>query len=263
MREDRAEAAGALGLPETVEGHLAHADADASGPAGRAPVAVIEVPGLGERWIFRRFVHGGWLGPLLGRAYIGLGRAIRELQVTDELARAGAPVPVPVLAIGQPLLGPFVAPTLATVFEPDTLDGVAYLEAPGPARERIEVARAAGRAVRVFHDAGGRHGDLHVKNLLVRDADLEPVITVIDLDGARVTPGLTPSERMAQIMRLFRSLVKRDLLAPLGRRGIAAFFGAYCGDDRALRRALMARVNLELRKVAVHALRYEHAAPPR
>lgn len=259
VRDDRAEAAEALGLPESLPELFARAAAQPDGAAGRAPVARIEVPGRDEQWIFRRFVHGGTLGPLLGRAYLGLGRAIRELDVTEELARAGAPVPTAVLAIGERLLGPLVAPTLATVFEAGTRDGLAYLEAPAPERERIAVARAAGRAVRAFHDAGGRHGDLHVKNLLVRDPGGDPTITVIDLDGARVTPGLTPSERMAQVMRLFRSLVKRDLLGALGRRGVAAFFGAYCADDRALRRALQRRVPYELRKVAVHALRY----PPR
>ncbi len=261
VREDRAEAASALGLPESLPALLARADAESGADEGRAPVARIDVPDHGEEWIIRRFLHGGWLGPLLGRAYLGLGRAIRELEVTEELARAGAPVPTAVLAIGERLAGPLVAPALATVFETGTQDGVAYRETPAPEPERIAVARAAGRAVRSFHDAGGRHGDLHVKNLLVRDPAGDPVVLVIDLDGARVTPGLTPSERMAQVMRLFRSLVKRDLLGAVGQRGVAAFFGAYCGDDRALRRALQRRVAFELRKVAVHALRYPPRSP--
>jgi tRNA A-37 threonylcarbamoyl transferase component Bud32 len=113
-----------------------------------------------------------------------------------------------------------------------------------------------GRAVRRFHDEGGRHSDLHVKNLLIRERGDTTECIVIDLDKARITPGLTPGERMAQIMRLFRSLLKRGVLEPVGSRGCARFFGAYCGKDRLLRRALWRRVDRELRKVAIHKLGY-------
>jgi hypothetical protein len=61
---------------------------------------------------------------------------------------------------------------------------------------------------------------------------------------------------MAQIMRLFRSLLKRGVLERVGSRGCSRFFTAYCGDDRLLRRALWKRVDRELRKVAIHRLRY-------
>ncbi|MDP6540543.1 MAG: hypothetical protein QF410_13455, partial [Planctomycetota bacterium] len=63
----------------------------------------------------------------------------------------------------------------------------------------------------------------------------------------------------------FRSLLKRELLGGVGPRGLAAFFGAYCGSDRSLRRALLRRVGREQRKVALHALRYRKggsARPP-
>jgi tRNA A-37 threonylcarbamoyl transferase component Bud32 len=229
--------------------------ADPGAASGRLPLAVATLPGRSERIALRRLVHGGLLGPLLGRAYLGTGRATREIQVTAELRAAGAPVPLPVLAGGERIFGAFWALTVGTVFEEDTRDGLAWLaESPEP-DALLRVARAAGRAVRAFHDAGGRHADLHIKNLLVRDT-VPPEVMLIDLDRARMTPGLTPGERMAQIMRLFRSLLKREVLPSIGTRGIAAFFGAYCGEDRALRRALLRRVDRELRKVALHALRY-------
>ncbi|MCP3983954.1 MAG: hypothetical protein GY723_06175 [bacterium] len=229
-----------------------------SGPdtaTGRVPLAVASVPGRSERIALRRLVHGGLLGPLLGRAYLGTGRATREIAVTAELRAAGAPVPQAILAAGERIFAAWWALTVGTVFEEDTRDGLVWLETCPDAETLLPVARAAGRAVRAFHDAGGRHADLHVKNLLVREST-PPEVILIDLDRARITPGLTPGERMSQIMRLFRSLLKREVLPIVGTRGVATFFGAYCGQDRALRRALLRKVDRELRKVAVHALRY-------
>jgi hypothetical protein len=62
---------------------------------------------------------------------------------------------------------------------------------------------------------------------------------------------------MAELMRLYRSLRKRRLLAAAGGvRGCAIFLSAYVGGDRALRRALLARLPAERRRLALHALRY-------
>jgi 3-deoxy-D-manno-octulosonic acid kinase len=226
------------------------------GAAGRDPTARIEVPGASDSVVLRRLLHGGLLGPLLGGAFLGLGRPLRELTVTATLRRAGAPVPRPALVVGRRLWGPLWRSAVGTLHEPDTVDALAFLQdRPEPARV-LRVCAAVGRAVRRFHDAGGRHADLHVKNLLVRECDDAVQAVVIDLDKARVTPGLTPGERMSQIMRLFRSLLKRGVFPSVGPRGCARFFGAYCGDDRLLRRALWSRVDRELRVVALHSWHY-------
>jgi tRNA A-37 threonylcarbamoyl transferase component Bud32 len=120
----------------------------------------------------------------------------------------------------------------------------------------LRAAAAAARAARRFHDAGGRHADLHVKNLLLRERGAGVECVVIDLDKARIASDATPAERMAELMRLFRSLVKRGLLAQVGARGCARFFSAYCGDDRRLRSAMWRRVGAELRKVELHRVGY-------
>jgi hypothetical protein len=61
---------------------------------------------------------------------------------------------------------------------------------------------------------------------------------------------------MRELMRLYRSLVKRGLLEQVGPRGCARFFAAYVDRDRALRRALLAHLPRERRRVALHALGY-------
>jgi tRNA A-37 threonylcarbamoyl transferase component Bud32 len=226
------------------------------GAAGRGETALVEIPGSLEKLVLRRLLHGGLLGPLLGAAFLGMGRPLRELQVTARLRRAGAPVPRPALALGRRIAGPFWAPVVGTYLEPNAVDALAFLEA-GPDRSRLlRAAEAMGGAVRRFHDEGGRHADLNVKNLLIRERGDTLECIVIDLDKARVTPVLTPAERMAQIMRLFRSLLKRGQLERVGSRGCSRFFRAYCGDDRMLRRALWKRLDRELHKLAIHKLGY-------
>ncbi len=230
--------------------------ARSGGATGRAETALVEPPGSTDKLVLRRLLHGGLLGPLFGSAFLGLRRPLRELRVTALLRSAGAPVPRPALALGRRIAGPFWEAVVGTYLEPDAVDALSFLEsAPEPPR-LLRVAEAVGSAVRRFHDQGGRHADLHVKNLLVRERDGSAECIVIDLDKARITPGLTPGERMAQIMRLFRSLLKRGVLERVGSRGCSRFFTAYCRDDRPLRRALWKRVDRELRKVAIHKLGY-------
>ena len=84
---------------------------------------------------------------------------------------------------------------------------------------------------------------------------------VIDLDGARFILGMTPEERMTQLMRLFRSVVKRDLVEAVGARGCALFLNAYCDGDRALRRAMWRSIDVELRRIAIHRLGYWRRKP--
>ena len=227
------------------------------GASGRSHTALVRTPGSTEKLVLRRLLHGGLLGPLLGSAFLGMSRPLRELRVTAELQSAGAPVPRPALAWGRRIAGPFWAPVVGTYLEPDAVDALTFLESePDPPR-LLRAAEAVGSAVRRFHDEGGRHADLQVKNLLVREIYDTTECVIIDLDKARITLGLTPGERMAQIMRLFRSLLKRGVLERVGSRGCSRFFTAYCGDDRLLRRALWKRVDRVLRKVAIHKLRFQ------
>jgi tRNA A-37 threonylcarbamoyl transferase component Bud32 len=248
------EAARILSLhsPGGVEQHFARS----GGARGRADTALVEIPGSEQKLVLRRLLHGGLLGPLLGRVFLGVRRPVRELRVTAELRSAGAPVPRPALALGRRIAGPLRALVVGTYLEPDAVDALTFLESEPERSRLLRAAEAAGTAVRRFHDEGGRHADLQVKNLLIRERKEAAECIIVDLDKARITPVLTPGERMAQIMRLFRSLLKRGVLEEVGPRGCARFFGAYCGDDRLLRRALWKRVDRELRKVALHRLRY-------
>jgi hypothetical protein len=223
---------------------------------GRAGTAVIALPGREERIHVRPVRHGGWLGGLLRGALWGLSRPTHELEATARLSAAGAPVPRPVLVAGARLAGPLWTAVVGTVHVEGSADGVAFLESRPDRVQLLRAAEAAGRAVRRFHDAGGRHADLHIKNLLLREGDGDTRALVIDLDRVRAAAPPGPRRRMRELMRLYRSLVKRELQEQVGPRGCARFFAAYVDRDRALRRAMLTHLPCERRRLTLHALGY-------
>jgi 3-deoxy-D-manno-octulosonic acid kinase len=253
VRADWHEAVRSLGLlePGGLERWLAAAP---SGGSGRAATARIAIPG-GPQLVVRRLRHGGLLAPLLRDRYASPARVLRELDATARLRAAGAPVPEPVLALGR-RRGIGFSLALATVYEEGAVDALAFLASEPEDERLLRAAAAVGAALRRFHDAGGRHPDLHVKNLLLRETRAGADALVIDLDRARMGAAPGPAERAAEIGRLGRSLLKRRVSEQVGERGAAAFLTAYCAGDRALRDALVGRFPAERRKAWLHALHY-------
>lgn len=244
-----ADAAHALALldPAALARHL---DTGA-GARGRAQTAAVALPD-GTRLHLRPLRHGGLLGPLWGDRLLGLRRPLRELRVTAALRARGAPVPRPLLVVGV-RRGPFWSAVLGTLHESGTRDGSALLGASPPPAALAAAIDAAASAVRRFHDAGGRHPDLHLGNLLLRERGAGSEALVIDLDRARVGAPPDARLRMRELMRLYRSVVKRGHAEQVGARGCARFLRAYCAGDRTLRRALLAQLPRERRRLARHA----------
>ena len=245
-----------------LPGELARRLADASGARGRAVTALLHARD-GSCALLRPVRHGGLLAPLWGERLLGLGRPLRELRVAAELHARGAPVTRPLLVVGA-RRGLFWQAALATAYAEGARDGVALL-ASEPARPRlVRALEAAARAVRRFHDAGGRHPDLHLGNLLFREGERACEALVIDLDGARAGEPPAAARRMRELMRLYRSVAKRGFAARVGARGCARFLSAYCAGDRALRRALLAALPRERLRLARHVVSWRIAAalPP-
>jgi len=222
------------------------------GPPGRTRTALVALAGGGGLHL-RPARHGGLLAGLWGERRLGVGRAVRELFVAARLRAAGAPIARPGFVAAERRFGLWRG-AVATWHEPRTRDAAAFLaSAPAPARV-VRAAAAAGRALRRFHDAGGRHGDLHAGNLLLRETEARAEALLVDLDRARHGPPPAAAARLAEMLRLHRSLVKRGLAARVGRRAQAAFLSAYTGADRPLRRALLQRLPRERRRLALHRL---------
>jgi tRNA A-37 threonylcarbamoyl transferase component Bud32 len=234
LRSDLASALRASGVDRPEEA------AAAAGPGARSfegrgrPVSfpVEGAPGL--RVVARRYLRGGLLRGLAGDLFPGSGRFLRELRVAEELRRRGAPVPEPLgVVVRDAGAGTARGWFLSREAEGcEDLRSVLRRLGPGDPGRRGAL-RAAGRAVRRFHDAGGLHGDLHVKNLLVGPGGEEALVA--DLDGARVEEGgLSREQRAVQILRLDRSLVKLAVkgaaeVPPSDRRRLVR---AYLGADR-------------------------------
>ena len=257
VAEEFAQAVAALGLPEPEAAAALFAHGRAG--SGRAATAVVALPGHPGRLHLRAVRHGGWLREVLGGALAGTARPEAELRATAALRVRSAPVPQPVLAAGWRVAGVFWAGCVGTLHVEDSRDGIAFLSANPREVERLNFAEAAASAIRDFHDAGGRHPDLHLGNLLLCGPRAEARVLVIDLDRAVAGVPSDPSTRMRELMRLQRSVEKRGFERSLGPRARARFFSAYTRGDRALRRALWANLPRELRALRRHRLGYRLA----
>ena len=242
-----------LGLLET--GGLATLLSRGGGPVGRAPSVVIELPQHDERLLLRPVQHGGWLAPLWGQCILGPGRPSRELDVNHRLRTRGAPVPRPAFAAAHRLTGPFHRAAIATVYEEHTQDLLQFLRGKPSVPRILRACTAAGQAIRRFHDAGGRHRDLHAGNLLLREANEFTECTVIDLDRATAGDPPSPRARTTELGRLLRSVLKPGVRPHVGNTGAGTFIDAYTGGDAALLDALAACWPRERRRLALRGLR--------
>jgi len=224
--------------------------------AGRGHNAVIPLPGRAERLHLRSFRHGGWLANVRGDHLPGLGRPLAELAANAQLAAAGAPVPRPALVAGHRRAPGCWTAAVGTLHEEGARNAGEILATCREPDRLAAVAAAGGRALRRFHDAGGRHADLHVGNLLVLGGETTPRVLLVDLDRARMLPRVSIRRRMREIMRLHRSLVKRQLRGALAPEIATSFLDAYTAGDAELRAALLAHLPRERRRLALHRLGY-------
>lgn len=228
-----------------------------AGPAqggGRRPV-VTRTPEGSPGLVLRRFHHGGALAHFLGARLRSPRRLFDEFRVQHELAIRGAPVPRPAFVVAH-RAGAMWTGGIATVQVSGAVNGFEFLAADPSAAALSRCAEAAGRALRSFHDAGGRHADLHIANLLVRGRDAMEIF-VIDLDRARLGRPPSTARRAREIARLGRSLYKHQLRPqPVDAATIECFLSAYVADDPAALRALRTRLRLESLRTALHRAGY-------
>ncbi len=160
--------------------------------------------------VVRSYRRGGLPARCLRNTYLGCApRPFRELRVTEALRRRGAPVP-PVLGGAVRWLAPACYRAwLVTEYVPDSQSLWTWATQQGGAAP-TDVFASVGRALRRLHDAGGRHPDLNLHNILICPAaDGAARVLFLDFDRARVDPSrFRPAT--AELDRLTRSARKLD-----------------------------------------------------
>jgi hypothetical protein len=112
--------------------------------------------------------------------------------------------------------------------------------------------------LRRFHDAGGLHGDLHPRNILIeseKDENDESVslrLVLIDLDRTRIVQSVSARERFQELMRFARSLEKAGRADVISPRYRALCLSAYCAGDRGLRHSMLRWGPMEARRIRRH-----------
>jgi len=188
-------------------------------------------------FVVRPLVRGGLFGKLVRRTSFDRWRARAELQTSVEAAARGAPV-LEVAAAVTRAHGVGWSHALVTREVAQARDLMTILrEGSGP--PRAAALAAAGRAVRLAHEAGIDHVDLNLKNVLITAAG---EALVIDLDRCRLAAGpLSPAARERSLLRLLRSWRKLGAAAPEAVRAAdpLRFVRAYAAGDPELRRRLI------------------------
>ena len=220
---------------------------------GRGPVEVLDT--ARGQVVAKRLRRGGLLAALLPDRFADPDRPAREAALAEALAGAGCPTP-PVVA----------ARATATGFGLHRLEiatarvqgGVDLLAALVAGQDRAALAAQAGRTLRGLHDAGLRHRDLQVKNLLVPpEGPAAERAFVLDLDRCRLGVPLDGDARTASLARFARSLVKHGLLsvgsaqqpaANPSRGALRAFLAGYGSLPGLGRSELCRQVALRLRR---------------
>lgn len=197
--------------------------------AGRGALGAIEADG--ERWIVRRFHHGGLLRALGERLFLAPARPFRELALAHALRTGGLPTPRVVAArcVRAAPLGWRLALVSARIEgATDASEVLERLRRGGlTAPERRRFLATLGGLVGRLHAARFLHADLTTKNLLV-SADLGSA-WVVDLDRGRVVSALSAPARLDNLRRLYRFVKRREARsrACLSRADHARFLAAY------------------------------------
>jgi hypothetical protein len=175
---------------------------------GRGIAYSIALPASGVRAVVRHNRHGGMLAALTRDLFLPPTRAPRELAISLKLRELGVPTPEVLMYGTSPAPFPFQRADVVTREVADARDLSEYLRAETPESTRRAAWAAPSALVATMNEAGVRHHDLNVKNVLV--AGRAPALSAYLLDVDRVTFGVprAPKIAAANAARLLRSARK-------------------------------------------------------
>ena len=189
------------------------------GRGGGGSVSVVEIGG--KRLVLRRYLHGGLAGGCVPQTFPTPGRLAGEMRVCEHARRAGVPVPMVIGGVVEKVWWHVYRLWILTEELPDVEDGITLWRRmenmPGPARDALKsaVLPLLGRTVQALHRAKVFHADLHLKNILFRDAERGAECFLLDFDNSSILDEMTRDARIANLRRLVRSVDKRDPAATM------------------------------------------------
>lgn len=169
--------------------------------------------GNGETALVRSYRHGGILRHLTGDFFVTWPpRPFKELAVIEEVRRRGIPTLEVIGAWVERVWGPFYRGWLVTRELRGARDFWAALQSERYGRNSLDsLFQAVARILRRMHRKGIYHGDLNLKNILVRLEENRISSYVIDFDKARLFSSEIPPEKARKnLNRLLRSACKLD-----------------------------------------------------
>jgi hypothetical protein len=175
---------------------------------GRGVAYAIALPATGTRAVVRHNRHGGKLARLTRDLFLPPTRAPHELAVALRLRELGVPTPHVLMYGTSPAPFPFRRADVVTREIEGGHDLAAFMAWKTPTDERAAAWAATRALVRTMNEAGARHHDLNVKNVLIAPTDGGFMAYLLDVD--RVTFGTPRSEAIARgnAERLLRSARK-------------------------------------------------------
>ncbi len=198
-------------LPEKVLTRRSPAE-EAVSFQGRGALYILRL-GDGQNALVRRYRHGGWLRRLTGDYFFTWPpRPFKELSMIEEAARRGVPTLEVLGACVERVWGPFYRGWLVTRELREGHDLWAALQNRLYGSGSTDsIFRAVAKSIRRMHRRGICHGDLNLKNILVRLEENEFRSYVIDLDKATLFSSGTPLRKARKNLdRLLRSARKLD-----------------------------------------------------
>jgi hypothetical protein len=174
---------------------------------GRGVAYAVPLPEGAADVVIRRSRHGGMLAAFTGDKFFGATRAPKELEISLTLQRRGVPTPEVVAYASYPADALRRRADVVTREVPRSRDLLAALTGAAPAAKRTAAAAVA-RLFQQLTEAGARHPDLNVKNILLADAATGFDAYVLDVDRVWFDEPGSPRLIAANWNRFSRSVKK-------------------------------------------------------
>jgi 3-deoxy-D-manno-octulosonic acid kinase len=231
-------------------------------PAGGRAASWRADAGAGAPLVIKHYHRGGLLGRIRGDSYWGKPHPLEEIRVGEAAEQTGLRVPV-IQCLWVQRKGPISYRAAAATLEIPGARNLFHAIGEGlDAGGRLRLLAAVAVEIRKLHDAGIKHPDLNLGNILVAGAPGAPEIHLIDFDRAALLDRpLTRGERFSALTRMYRSLAKlsRPGPPPLSPGEKDHFLSQYWHDHGGPHTALRRRCRREL---ALHRL-WWRLNPPR